>query len=81
MLGHLLDEFGCEFDPHDELLHVKGSVIELDFVSVNGVLRERSETLEKLMKFCQENKRQVRDRVVVVVHPSDRAAALSSIHQ
>ena len=56
MLGHLLDEFGCKFDPHDELLHVKGSVIELDFVSVDGVLRERSETLEKLMKFAMKTK-------------------------
>ncbi len=62
MLSHLLDEFGHELDRGTDLLYVKVVVVDLDLVSVDGVLREGSKILKILVKCCHKNKRQCSGR-------------------
>jgi hypothetical protein len=47
MLSHFLDEFGHEPYHSGDLLYIKILVIDLNLVSVDGVLREGSKILKK----------------------------------
>ncbi len=58
MLSHLLDEFGHELDRGANLLYVEVVVVDLDLVSVDGVLRDGNKILKILVKCCHKNKRQ-----------------------
>ncbi len=46
MLNHLLDEFGHELYHGGNLLYVEVLVVDLNLVSVDGVLREGSKILK-----------------------------------
>ena len=72
MLGHLLEKLRNKFDRCGNLIDVEGVIVGFDLVRVDRILREGGKMLEKLMKFSHQNKRQVRDGVAVVAHPSLR---------
>jgi hypothetical protein len=61
VFNHLVDKFRPELHPSFDKLGFEGGIANLDFVRVEGVLREVGKMLEKLVDFTHENHGQMRD--------------------
>jgi hypothetical protein len=70
VLGHLLDEFGCKLHADGNVLSLEGQIAKFNIVGVDGVLQKGSKMLKKLVEFTHENHGQVRNCIIVVMHPS-----------
>ncbi len=69
VVNHLLDELVHKLHSALNFLSIKVWIIDFNLVGIDGVLGEQGKMLEKLVDFSHENKWQMRNRIIIVMHP------------